>query len=262
MSALCRYQFAKTFLRCAVGFALVGCSVVASADQHRDAEESWGNILKDFVDEQGRTDFQRLADQTGELNELVGYLATHGPQSNPGRFDSKEKILAFHINAYNALAMHAVIEKGIPSGFNNVFKRAGFFRFRKISIDGQRMSLSAYENEVIRPLDEPRVHFALNCMVKDCPRLPQEPFLASDLDVQLASAAREFFNQSKHLVRMPEQKRVAVSKILDFYTEDFVSSGESRDLIHYINQFVDEPIPADWTVAFKNYDWTINQQPE
>lgn len=261
MKGLPRCRSAKAFLRSIVVLILLASSAVASIDKHGASLESWEYVLNNFVDEQGRTNFSRLAEQSEELEELVAYLANHGPNSNPDRFDSKEEVLAFHINAYNALAMHGVIEKGIPSGFNSVFKRASFFRLRKVAIDGRRMSLSAYENEIIRPLNDPRVHFALNCMVKDCPRLPRQPFLAANLNAQLESASREFFSKRKHLVRMPEQKKIAVSKILDFYTKDFISSGEPRDLIPYINQFVEEPIPSDWEVEFMNYDWTINQQP-
>ncbi|MCI0400628.1 MAG: DUF547 domain-containing protein [Gammaproteobacteria bacterium] len=47
------------------------------------------------------------------------------------------------------------------------------------------MSLYAYENDVIRKLGEPRVHFALNCVALGCPILPKKPFTGKWLDAEL-----------------------------------------------------------------------------
>ena len=140
------------------------------------------------------------------------------------------------------------------------FKRASFFKFRRVVIAGAKTNLYDYENKVIRPLDEPRVHFALNCMVRDCPQLPREPFSADTLDQQLDSASWEFFNKDKHLRIDQQGKRIWVSAILDFYTEDFVSSGKPGDLPRYINRYRKTPLPDGYSVRFMDYDWTINQQ--
>jgi len=223
--------------------------------------DAWQRVLENFVDEQGRTDFSALADSSDDLDTFIAYLGQHGPRSEPSRYDTPDKVLAFHINAYNALAMHGVIDKGIPNAFDSILKRAGFFKFRQVEVDGMRMSLSAYENDIIRPLGDARVHFALNCMVRDCPRLPRIPFTAATLDAQLQTQAREFFSHTKHLRLSSTQKRVQVSRILEFYTDDFASSGKREDLIPYINQFRDEAIPQDWELEFLDYDWTVNHQP-
>ena len=54
------------------------------------------------------------------------------------------------------------------------------------------ISLYDYENKVIRPVGDPRVHFVLNCMVVDFPRLPDKPFARDMLDSQLNEASFEF----------------------------------------------------------------------
>merc|ERR1712093_826904 len=122
--------------------------------------------------------------------------------------------MAYYINSYNALAMYGVIEKGIPDGFTSFFSRAAFFKFRDVVIGGKVTNLYDFENDVIRPLNEPRAHFALNCMVKDCPRLPQTPFYAETLDDTLEQATREFFGSKKHFYFDDKRKRVYVSEIL------------------------------------------------
>lgn len=238
-------------------------SFSAVADERFDAAmAAWARTLDRFVDDQGRTDFKALAKEPQDLRLFIDYIESTSPVSHPGKFPGKDHAMAFHINAYNALAMFGVVEEGIPRDFSSIFKRASFFRFRKITIGNEKTSLHDYENKIIRPLNEPRSHFALNCMVRDCPRLPREPFVAASLDQQLDAASREFFGKQQHF-RLDREKRIAyVSAILDFYTEDFVPSGKAADLPAYINPYLDEPIPEGYRIKFIKYDWTINQQPE
>ena len=114
---------------------------------------------------------------------------------------------------------------------------------------------------MIRPLGEARVHYALNCMVIDCPRLPQKVFVAETLERDLQTAAEEFFNKPKHIEVDESKMRVYLSGIMKFYTKDYVPSGKKQDLIAYVNQFREQQIPESYKVKFLDYDWTINQSP-
>lgn len=241
--------------------AAASSAAVATAEQYAAALQDWADVLEEHVDEQGRVDFAALARDPAPLERYVEAVSGYGPASAPGDFVDPAAVLAYHINTYNALAMHGVIDRGIPAGFLNFFQRASFFRLRDVVIDGRETSLHAYENDVIRPLGEPRIHFAVNCMVKDCPRLPREPFAAATLDAQLESAAREFFDHPRKLAIDHANETIRVSAILDFYTEDFVASGRAEDLPGYINRYIDSPLPAGYRVRFFDYDWRINAQP-
>lgn len=238
---------------------------LASQDEGRfeyvSAMEDWQQILNTYVDDQGRTDFVSLSANKAELDNIVRVVGAYGPNTNTASFASPNEVLAYHINAYNALAMHGVIEEGIPKNFNSFFKRAGFFKFRGIIIDGKKTNLYDYENKVIRPLNDPRIHFALNCMVRDCPRLPQTVFTPELLEQQLDQAAREFSNSSKYVQVDHEKEQIRVSAIFDFYTEDFVVSAKAQDLPNYIDHYRDKPLPSGYKVRFLKYDWTINQMP-
>jgi hypothetical protein len=238
--------------------------LAAHSDTQADyaaALNDWQQVLSTYVDAQGRTDFIALADNSAELQNYVTFVATYGPASNPADFPDRESALAYYVNTYNALAMQGVVNEGIPDGFDSFFKRAGFFRFRGIAIDGEQTNLYDYENKVIRPLNDPRIHFALNCMVRDCPRLPQTTFTADNVDEQLEQATREFINSDKYVQVDQKQKQVRVSAIFNFYTKDFVPSGKTRDLPDYINRYRSEPLPEGYKVRYLKYDWTLNQQP-
>ena len=221
----------------------------------------WGAVLETYVDEQGRVDFAALSENTADLEVFVSAIAQVSPDANPELFDVPEKVLAYHINAYNALAMWGVIERGIPKNFNTLIKRASFFKFRKVIIGGDKTDLYTYENKVIRPLGDARIHFVLNCMVKDCPRLPRSVFTGDNLEADLQAASIEFFAKEKHIEVNVEEERVFLSGIMKFYTKDYVASGKKQDLISYVNQFRENKIPEDYKVSYMKYDWTINQQP-
>lgn len=245
-------------------FLLAVIAYPAMATNHEDyqtALASWSRTLQLYVDEQGRTDFLALASDNDDLRQFVSFVESTSPASHPDLFATEDEVLAYHINAYNALAMYGVINEDIPSDFDGFFKRLSFFKLRSVVIGGKKTSLYDYENKVIRPLQEPRVHFALNCMVRDCPRLPQEVFQADMLEQQLDTAAQEFFNKDKHIRIDADKRTVFVSKILDFYTEDFVTSGKVSDLTEYVNRYAKMMVPESYRVKFIDYNWTINQQP-
>lgn len=237
-------------------------SSAATAENYQQALSAWAAVLSSHVDSQGRINFAAVAANPKPLQRYVDFVAGYGVDSHPEDFQTPQAVLAYHINTYNALAMWGVLERGIPKGFSSFFSRASFFKFRAIKIDGKKTNLYDYENKVIRPLGEPLAHFALNCMVRDCPRLLQQPFDALTLDAQLESAAVEFFQQPNKLQLDHAKQRINVSSILKFYTEDFVASNKASDLPGYINRYVSEPLPSGYQVKFIDYDWRINKQPE
>jgi len=179
------------------------------------------------------------------------------PRSAPQSFPDQQAELAYYLNAYNALSMFNVIDSGFPKSLGAA-RRVVFFGVKRFTVGGERMSLYTLENDVIRPLGDERVHFALNCMSVSCPRLPREPFLPAQLDQTLEQKAREFFAERRNLEVLPERKLVRVSSILKFYREDFLA--KSPTLIAYINRYAKSAIPEDYAVEFIPYDWSVNDQ--
>ncbi len=221
---------------------------------------SWEKVLKKNVDDRGKIAFKKLSADYTDLLFYLDHIAKTSLSFDPENLKDKQKKLAFYINSYNALAMYGVIFYKIPRDFNKFIDRAKFFKFTEYNIGGKYISLYDYENKIIRPMGDPRVHFALNCMVVDCPRLPNTPFNAENLDSQLNEAAIEFLNSPKKVFVDHLNKKVMVSEILKFYKEDFVNPKQATSLLEYINQFRQEKIPSSFKVEFFNYDWTINGQ--
>ena len=93
----------------------------APADEYAAAVDDWASVLSTYVDDQGRTDFIRLANDPGKLATYVQVVADYGPNTHPEDFTERETVLAYHINTYNALAMYGVIDEGIPKNFGSFF---------------------------------------------------------------------------------------------------------------------------------------------
>jgi hypothetical protein len=188
---------------------------------------------------------------------VVAFIAAVDPASQADRFPDRQSHLAFYINAYNALAMYGVVKAGVPESLGGLTKFT-FFYLRTFTIGGKSISLYKFENDVIPPLGEERVHFALNCMVVSCPRLPRVAFSAAKLDAQLDTAARAFIGETRNVYTDPGKREVWLSAIFDFYTEDFLAHAPS--LIAYVNHYRADKIPADSEVRFLEYHWTVNHR--
>ena len=220
-------------------------------------EAAWTKVLTRHVDDAGRIDFDSLRQNHADLDRVVAFIAAVDPDSQPQRFPDKHSRLAFYINAYNALTMYRVVQAGVPESLGGLTKFT-FFYLRMFTIGGKSISLHTFKNDVIRPLGEERVHFALNCMALSCPRLPRVAFSAAALDGQLDTAARTFIADSRNVWIEHAKREVWLSAIFDFYTQDFLAHAPS--LIAYVNRYRAAQVPTDFKVRFLEHHWTVNHR--
>jgi hypothetical protein len=235
-----------------------------------------------FVDERGLVDYRGLAKDPAALERYHLALSARSPDSDPELFPTPEDELAYWINAYNASVLSIVIayypvgsvtDVRAPFPLGLLSDKLGFFVLQRITLGGEQTSLYSLEDSVIRGrFTEPRVHFALNCGSRGCPRLPRRAFTASDLDRQLDDETRRFFAEERNL-RIDHQERVVfLSSILDWYEDDFTDWLAARrpdrpaTLLEYVALYVptegagDLARARDYDIRFVPYDWTLNDQ--
>ena len=182
-----------------------------------------------------------------KLRAVVDFYATTLPPAD------RDTSLAWHLNAYNAWILHNILKKYPTKGLLD--GETLFFHGNRIIISGKKTSFDHLEQKVIRPtFQEPRIHFALNCASKSCAPLDTKPFTAATLDADLERLTRAFINKNPQGV-VPERKQVKLSKIFEWYAEDF---GGKDQLIPYINHYRDQPVPADSKMEFLDYSWKLN----
>ena len=123
-------------------------------------------------------------------------------------------------------------------------------------------TLDEIEHEIIRErFDEPRIHFALVCAAKSCPRLRGEAYTGPRLDAQLDAQARRFLHADRKNRIPAGNGRIALSKILKWYGSDFgpTTAAVQRALAPYFGGAVrDSLAQGAYEVRFLTYDWTLN----
>jgi len=238
--------------------SLVPRPITGEPSSLRPPEQSWARVLKTCVDGQGRVDFAGLSRNRADLDRCVAWIYDFSPDQRPEQYPTPAHAFAFHLNAYSALAMYNVLESGIPKSLSGL-ARVKFLYMSEVMVGGRALTLYAYENDVIRRLGDPRVHFALNCMARSCPRLPREPFDAAHLEKQLDREASRFFNEKRNVKVDDERRTLRLSEILSFHKEDFLMAAPT--LTAFVNRYRKSPVPEGYSIEFIAYDWTINRQP-
>ena len=220
-----------------------------------------------FANENTHSSFNRVL--TGNvLDGQVDYdaIASH-PEFKPyikslkskPTFASQQEELTYWINAYNALVIKGILDGGSPSTF---FGRNDFFKGDQYELAGMTINLNDLERKVIIPIGEPRIHFAINCASSSCPKLRPTVFTELGLENELEHAAIEFINDNTRN-QFDSQKKIArISKIFDWFEEDFVK--HSGSVQKYLAQYVDDAEIAEqlrneeYKVKYLKYDWSLN----
>jgi hypothetical protein len=205
-------------------------------------------FLKTYV-KNGNVAYDKINKNPGDIEKLY---KTIGSMDLSGATHADKK--AFYINAYNLVVIYWVV-KNYP--LKSPMDNSGFFDKVKHTVAGESLTLNALEkNKLLIPYKDARFHFVLVCAAKSCPPLPGFAFLPDQLDQQLTDRTRLAIN-SKWLMVDASRKKVAVSKIFDWYKNDFTQGGKTT--LEWINQYRKEKIPTSYQVEFYEYDWTLNQ---
>lgn len=236
----------------------------------RFSHDDWTTVLREHVDERGMVSYTKLKKEPQLLERYVRTLGEVGPESTPQLFPSRAARLAYYLNAYNANTFVGVLDGGgeQKSVWGSLWSGYTFFVGTKYLIDGRKVSLKRLEDKLIREqFEDPRIHAALVCASISCPRLPQQAFTGEHLESQLDAVITEFATLPMHVRVDPPSRTVHVSKIYDWYKDDFLAyerqkGAKSPSVIGYINRYrpADQQIPEDYRIEIMPYDKGLNRQ--
>jgi hypothetical protein len=241
-----------------------GCSSVPDRftpsnpiDPAHVSHETLRDVLQTSV-EDGQVNYPAL--QTDQ--RFAEYLAQLD-RVNPSALRSESDRLAFWINAYNACAIQGILDGYSPRPYIGWYR---FFKTHTYRIGGARLNLSDLEHEILRKqFREPRIHFAIVCASSSCPKLPSWTYEGGQLNWQLDQATRAFINDpSKN--RFDRRRKIAyLSKIFDWFEEDFTASAGS--VPQFVAQYVQEADIAIelaahvYRITYLEYNWNLNGPP-
>lgn len=240
------------------GSAAQGSSARAAGDT-----ATWNRVLKAHARD-GGVDYAALAEDTGDLDSYLAYVA----KTDPGSLSDDDR-LAFLSNAYNAYVVQAVLDR-YPE-IESVKKVGGFFDKEIHTVGGEDMTLDAIEG-MAREIDA-RTHFAVVCASTSCPDLRGEAFTGARIDEQLREQTESFLaDESKGLRHDAGSNELYLSSIFKWYAQDF--TGGSRVVAFFsrggilewvVEHLGDEKLASSLkdkepSVKYMDYDWSLNDR--
>lgn len=223
----------------------------------------WDELVGRYVNDRGQVDYRGWKASAKDRASLQDYLKRLSGASTrlPAQ---RSAILAFWINAYNAVTVEGILREYPTSSIRN--HTAKLFGYNiwddlKLYVGGKAYSLNQIEHDVLRKMGEPRIHFAIVCASKGCPRLLDQAYTAAQVDAQLTLNAKHFFAQSANF--SVSGSTVQMSSILDWFGEDF---GKDKAAVlariapwlpaEVASKLVGKPVQ----IKYASYDWSINEQ--
>ncbi|MAZ27577.1 MAG: hypothetical protein CL868_10935 [Cytophagaceae bacterium] len=207
---------------------------------------AWTTLLKKHVNSAGLVDYKGFANDGAALGKYLEYLSSQDPDNDW----SVQELLAYYINLYNAYTVKLILDNPNVKSIQDI---DGAWTKAIVPVKGRKLSLGGIENGILRKMDEPRIHFAINCASMSCPKLMNEAYTAGKINEQLDAAANEFINSNKNDISAASPK---VSSIFDWYKKDFMTPT----VVDYINKYSKTKINAGTTLTYNDYDWSLNKQ--
>ena len=167
--------------------------------------------------------------------------------------EEKKHKLAFWINAYNFFTIVDVVNNYPITGM----KKIGW-QNKHHEVNGTLYSLDNIEHNIIRPLADPRIHFAINCASVGCPSLKAEIFDSNQIDTQLDKVVANALKNPMHL-RMVNNK-LETTQLFKWFSKDFESGGY-EGVADFVNRFTPERLRNAPQIEKKiKYDWNLNTE--
>lgn len=238
-------------------------------------------ILEAYAsDDRRHVDYAAIS-KSEEFRRYVN-LASDLQRVNLSELSPDEK-LAFFLNLYNAMVIHAIIRVGHPEG---VIERKSFFSDFQYVVGGYPYSMSTIKNGILRnnrrgtyslvkpfgsgdkrlelcPLKvNPLIHFGLCNGTRSSPTV--RFFSVQGVGAELRSATREFFQSGGMEVNL-EKRTVYLTRIIKWFSVDF---GQDIEILKWsinyldatkaglLTHLLDDGGPVN--IIYQSYDWSIN----
>ncbi|WP_432410866.1 DUF547 domain-containing protein [Rasiella sp. SM2506] len=208
--------------------------------------QEWNTLLQKHVSSTGKVDYIGFNNDRVALQTYLDILANNLPKES----SSKNVTLAYWINAYNAFTVKLILDNYPIESIKDI-KNPWDQKF--IVLENREYSLGEIEHKILRKMNEPLIHFAINCASYSCPNLLNEAYTETNIEKQLKHTAISFIDdKTKNSIT---KDTIEISKIFDWFSGDFKKNGS---LIDFLNKYSTETINPKAKIKFKDYNWNLN----
>jgi hypothetical protein len=213
----------------------------------RISHTEWDALLQKNVSRNGNVNYKAFQKDSKQLQAYLNELSANVPTKSW----SKNATLAYWINAYNAYTVKLILDNYPTKSIKDINDPWGKKFF---TLGNKKYSLEEIEHEILRKMNEPRIHFAINCASFSCPNLLNEAYTEVKLNQQLAAVAKSFINdKTKNTIT---SNKIEISKIFDWFEGDFKTKGS---VIDFLNQYSGVKISRTAKINYKEYNWNLNE---
>lgn len=210
---------------------------------------NWDKLLKKHVTKTGLVDYKGFKKDRDKLNKYISYLSNQKPEKSW----SAQEHLAYFINVYNANTIKLVVDNYPVNSIKDISATISPFLKRFIIINNKEFSLADIEKGILQKMNEPRIHFAINCASFSCPKLMQDAYTVSNINDLMTEAAKEFVNSDENKI---EENKAQLSEIFKWYKKDFLKHATS--IINYVNKYSETKITEEASLSYLDYNWDLN----
>ncbi|MDG1058745.1 MAG: DUF547 domain-containing protein [Flavobacteriaceae bacterium] len=232
-----------------ISLGLTNSEINFQQDQNQDKgiHASWNVLLQQYVDADGNVDYHSWKKSQTDLDKYIQLLE----KTPPANYWDKNDSLAYFINAYNAVTVKLILDNYPLKSIRDIKDP---WDSKSLNLPNNRLTLNDIEHKVLRKMDDPRIHFAINCASASCPQLSNEAFRASKVQKQLEETTALFINDtSKNQI---SKKNIGLSKIFLWFSKDF---GSKKERIAFIQKYSQKPFKDNAKIKYQEYDWSLNE---
>jgi hypothetical protein len=217
---------------------------------YKTLHQSWDELLQIHVSEKGHVNYLGFKKDHKKLLDYINILNLTYSNGDFPSF-SKEEKLAYWINTYNAFTIDLILRHYPLKSIKDIKEP---WKQRYWQLGDKWFNLNEIEHGILRKMNEPRIHFAINCASVSCPKLQNRAFIAKNLEDALTLATKEFLNDpSKNIL---SEDKIIISKIFQWFAKDFKQYGS---LIDFLNTYSNTKASKKATKRFMDYNWELNE---
>jgi hypothetical protein len=222
------------------------------------------SLLQRYVSKEGLVDYHGI----GNDPAFARYLNLLN-KTDPDTIRSRDDQFAFWLNVYNAYTIKLIVDRMPLSSIRDIGLGlpiiSGPWSIDIAAVGGEVYTLNAVEHDILRErFKDSRLHFALVCAARGCPKLRQGAYEGDRVNSQLDEETRRFVNDPDRNRFDTASRTAYLSRILDWYEGDF-GEGE-RAVLGFLAGYVEREavramlLSGDCEVEYLEYDWSLNGQ--
>jgi hypothetical protein len=211
-------------------FAAPAGTLLRGAPQEDASVDALHKPLDDILDtyvRDGLVYYRALKAERGRLDRYIASLDV-APAAYEGW--SRERKMAFWVNAYNVFVLKTVIDhypiRGGSQSYpaNSIRQIPGAFEQVRHRAAGRSVTLDDIEKQILPAFKEPRLHLALGRGAIGSGRLRSEAYTGAKIAKQLDGVQSEFVSEETMLKIDRAANTISVTPIVSWFSDEFIAA--------------------------------------